>query len=231
MIARSARRGERGALDADHELADRQRAPPSSPISLTVGVEGGEDRKPVARRRAGARLPPTVPALRICGLPTVRAASASAGSKLRSGSASISAQVTPAPRVIVRCSGSGVHDESFGYTDEGDHRRLALRRRWPSLTSTIRSVPPASRVAPGLAFSPATASSRGLVGTSTVTAHDCTKRPPVLGIRVFAAPSVTHRRSVTKHSDGASTRTWGARCPVAPTPWLVSAASRDGRHA
>ncbi len=64
-----------------------------------------------------------MPALRICGDPTVRDASASAGSSVASGSSINSSYVTPAPIVTVRAAGIDRPRPELGDTVDGDDDR------------------------------------------------------------------------------------------------------------
>ena len=142
-------------------VADRHRA-------RAVGTERARRRRrgrpaPGRPSPAGehvARLPPMVAALRICGDPTVRAAWASAGSERRQrlglqlgvGDAGAEAHAWPP-------AGRGSRSAAPGRDRRRRPSRRPVRRRWASLTSTIRSVPPASTSASGWRPSAATASS------------------------------------------------------------------------
>ena len=82
---------ERVALDAGHELASGTRRVPRTDAHSTSApsISSGGSASPAGDDVP--RLPPIVPRLRICGEPTVRDASASAGSTSFSSPCSISA--------------------------------------------------------------------------------------------------------------------------------------------
>lgn len=110
---------------------------------------------------AEAMLPPSVPALRICGGPAARAAAASAGIRAAKSGRPMRACVSPAP--------------SSAWPSWYCQPRISLMRprptsavglSCPELTAAMRSVPPATGTAAGMADSAATASSR-VVGSVT----------------------------------------------------------------
>src|SRR5687767_1128185 len=111
------------------------------------------------------RFPPIVPRLRICGEPTVRDASASAGRSSASGACIASVYVKPAPSRSVPFS----RDQPFSSGTSARLRMVSGRVR-SKLSSTSRSVPPAIGRASGRsAFSRSASSSVRGVRTSTRT--------------------------------------------------------------
>src|SRR5687767_11448933 len=111
------------------------------------------------------RFPPIVPRLRICGEPTVRDASASAGRSSASGACIASVYVKPAPSRSVPFS----RDQPFSSGTSARLRIVSGRVR-SKLSSTSRSVPPAIGRAPARsAFSRSASSSVRGVRTSTRT--------------------------------------------------------------
>ena len=95
-----------------------------------------------------------MPRFRICGEPTVREASASAGSRSASGAVIASVYVSAAPRRSR--SPSSDHPRS---SSSSARLTIAGGREWAKLSSTITSVPPWMKRASGRSALSASASS------------------------------------------------------------------------
>ena len=171
---------ERRPLDPDHELGDRHRATASRrPVEL-------DDRRRARRARADRRRPASTwrgcrracRRSRICGDPTVRAASASAGSSGASGSLhQLVVRDTRADRDRAGRPGSIVHDRSSATRSTATTTCVAPVAMAASLISTISVGAPGEhhRVADGRRGR-AIASRRREWGRRPASECDCTKR-------------------------------------------------------
>ena len=117
------------------------------------------------------RLPPIVPRFRICGEPTVRDASASAGSSAASGAliASVYVRAAPSLRASPSCDQPRSSASSARLTS-------ASGLEWPKFSSTMTSVPPWIQRASGSSAFRRSASS-SVRGVKTSTAEDNHRRP------------------------------------------------------
>ena len=117
------------------------------------------------------RLPPIVPRLRICGEPTVRAASANAGMSAASDSSIASVYVSPAPSRTLPF----VRDQPRSSSTSFRFRSASGRAR-SKLRATMTSVPPWIGSAPGCSALSRSASSR-VRGVRTSTTRSVLRSP------------------------------------------------------
>src|SRR5207244_3393881 len=119
------------------------------------------------------RFPPIVPRLRICGPPTVRDASASAGSRSDSGGCIASVYVSPEPSQILPFSRDQPRSSATSFRFSS-----AVGRPRSKFRSTITSVPPWIGTAPGRSafICSASPSVRGLSTSTATSVLGCRER-------------------------------------------------------
>ena len=142
-------------VHAGQQVADRDLpVGPPGPARMTLASSAASTGRASPVGAAETMLPPRVPALRICGGPAERAAAASAGMSAAKSGRPMRAWVRPAP--------SSAAPSAYCQPRISPIRprpTSAAGRSSPALTDAIRSVPPATGTALGMAASAATASS------------------------------------------------------------------------
>ena len=219
-----------GALDPGHELADGELPPAGRALQLDHRVEGGKDRQTIAGGRAGGQVAPDRGGVadlrgsdRAGGLGERREQGGERGDlELGVGHAGSEAD-GPRRRIVGPAA-------QLGHPVDGDDR-VALGE---AVTGPVDLDHQVGAAGEDQGVGMVSQGGDGRVerpGNQHAHRPELYKRPPT-GIRVFAvnrvfrADTYPHETlGCAKHSDGEH----DFRSPH--TPWLVSAASRDGRHA